>query len=128
MIEAQELGASLMWPRRMTIDDRAEFERLKTDGHVFVEMKRYFRSELLEDSVRNTMLYRTLLHELGHMVHYHNDVIDRRTALNQVQSVAEELYFSKPSSEREAFAHAFADKVGQSLRASGAIPFTLHPV
>lgn len=123
IIEAQEIGASLKWPKRMTLEDRAEYERLVADGHPFVETKRHFEATLTEQAVRNTLLYRTLLHELGHLAHYYQDVFYSRTALDKDQSIARELYFSKPSSEREVFAHGFAEKIGQSLRRAGEIPF-----
>ena len=122
ILEAQELGASLKWPERMTLEDRAEYERLVADGHSFVETKRHFEATLTEQAVRNTMLYRTLFHELGHLAHYYQDVFFSHTALDSDQNTAHDLYFSKPSSEREAFAHAFAEKIGQSLRHAGEIP------
>ena len=127
VLEAQELGTLLKWSQRMTIEDRAEDERLLVDGHPFVEAKRHFQAELIEGAVRNTMLYRTLIHELGHLVHHHQNMLNARTALNEDQELAEEIYFSKPASERETFAHVFAEKISQSLRASGAIPFDPLP-
>jgi len=123
ILEAQELGTVLKWSKRMTIEDRAEYERLAADGHPFVETKRHFEAKLVEDAVRNTTLYRTLLHEIGHLAHYHRDVLDDRTALDEDFDVARDLYFSKPSSEREIFAHSFAESLSQSLRLTGEIPF-----
>lgn len=123
ILEAQELGASLKWSKRMTLEDRAEYERLVADGHPFVETKRHFEAKLTEQGVRNTILYRTLLHELGHLAHYYHDVYYSRTALDADHDVARELYFSKPSSEREVFAHAFAQEIGQTLRHAGEMPF-----
>ncbi|MGJ5619792.1 hypothetical protein [Sulfitobacter sp. MF3-043] len=123
LLEAQELGAKLKWSKRMTMEDRDEFARLVSDGHAFTEEKRGFQAELNEGSVRNTILYRTLLHELGHWVHYHQEVLNAPTALNEDQEVASELYFSKPSTEREVYAHAFSAKLGQSLREASEIPF-----
>lgn len=126
ILEAQELGETLKWSKRMSLDDRAEFDRLVADGHEFQEAKRHHYAELREYAVRNTLLYRTLLHELGHLAHYHHDVLDERTGLDQNHDVASELYFSKPSSEREVFAHTFAENLSHSLRSAGAIPFDLQ--
>ena len=123
ILEAQELGAVLEWPKRMVLEDRAEYERLVADGHRFVETKRSFEAVLEESAVRNTILYRTVLHELGHMAHYHRDVLGGRAALDQDQDVARALYFSKPASEREGFAHAFAETLSQSCGLAGEIPF-----
>lgn len=122
VLEAQKLGALLKRSKSMTLDERAEFERLVSDGHSFVETKRHFEAELTEGAVRNTKLYRTLLHELGHLNDYHQKVLDERTALDPDQDVAASIYFSRPTSEREVFAHAFAEQIGQSLRNAGEIP------
>ncbi|EEA92447.1 conserved hypothetical protein [Pseudovibrio sp. JE062] len=123
ILEAQELGTTLKWSKRMPLEDRAEYERLIADGHVFIETKRHFEAELRAQGVRNTILYRTLLHELGHLAHYHQDVLDGQTALDFDQKVAKNLYFSKPSSEHEAFAHSFGEELSRSLRIAGEIPF-----
>lgn len=123
VLEAQKLGAMLKWPKNMTLEDRAEYNRLIQDGHSFKETKRHHETELVEAVVRHTMLYRTLLHELGHLADYNQKVLDKRTALDPDQEVAADLYFSRPLSEREAVAHAFAEKITQALRATGEIPF-----
>jgi len=123
ILEAQELGAELKWSKRMTLDDRAEYDRLIADGHVFKADKRCFQATLAKCPVRNTILYRTLLHELGHWVQYHQEVLNESTALDEDQDVANELYFAKPNSEREVYAHNFAAKLSQALKQNGKIPF-----
>ena len=123
VLEAQELGALLKRPKSMSLEDRAEYERLIRDGYSFRETKRYFEAELTEDAVRNTKLYRTLPHELGHLADYHQKVLSARTALDSDQDTAADLYFSRPTSEREVFAHRFAVELAQSLRSAGEIPF-----
>lgn len=127
VLDAQELGAPLKWSKRMTLEDRAEYERLFRDGHVFVETKRYQVAELTEEAVRNTNLYRTVLHELGHLADYHQKVLNNQTALDRDQDVADSLYFSRPTSEREAFAHRLAEELKETLLESGAIPFAPQP-
>lgn len=127
ILEAQRLGASLKWPKRMTLEDRAEYQRLLQDGHSFVETKRNFVTEFTEESVRSTVLYRTFLHELGHLADYHQKVLNDQSALDPDQDAAADLYFARPASEREAFAHRFAEELGQSLLGSGAIPFEPLP-
>lgn len=125
VLEAQKLGASLKWSKSLSPTDRAEYERLVDDGHSFVEMKRYFLANLAENEIRNTNLYRTLLHELGHLTDYHQKVLNEQTALDPDQNVAVDLYFSRPTSEREIFAHRFAENLCRSLRTAGEIPFAL---
>lgn len=111
----------------MTLEDRAEYARLLLDGHVFVETKRDQVAVLTEEAVRNTILYRSFLHELGHLADYHQKVLDDKTALDPNQDAAENLYFSRPPSEREAFAHRFAERLRDTLLASGAILFVPLP-
>ena len=127
VLEAQELGASLRRSKHMNLEDRAEYERLIGDGHSFVETKRHFEAHLAEEGIRNTKLYRTLLHELGHLADYHQKVLSEETALDPDQDVAGYLYFSSPTSEREVFAHRFAENLSRSLRAVGKIPFVPQP-
>lgn len=127
VLEAQELEALLRWPKNMNLEDRAEYERLICDGHSFVETKRHFEAHLAVDGIRNTMLYRTLLHELGHLADYHQKVLSEETALDSDQDVAADLYFSRPTSEREVFAHRFAEDFSRSLKADGKIPFEPQP-
>ncbi len=127
VLEARELGTLLKRSRSMTLEDRAEYERLLADGHKFEEKKRHFQAVLVEDAVRNTTLYRTFLHELGHLADYHQKVLDDRTALDADDEIASDLYFSRPTSEREVFAHAFAERLSHSLRLRGEIPFSPLP-
>lgn len=127
VLEAQKLGALLKRSKRMPLEERAEFDRLIRDGYSFTETKRHFEAELTESAVRNTKLYRTLLHELGHLTDYYQKVLDDRTALDPDHDVAADIYFSRPTSEREVFAHAFAEKVCQALRIAGEIPLNSLP-
>lgn len=119
ILEAQELGARLDWPRRMSLLDRYEFDRLIEDGHEFKAGKRNFQARLAEKPVRNTMLFRTVPHELGHWDQYYREVLDDSTALDENPELASELYFSKPTSEREIYADAFAVKLRQGLISKG---------
>ncbi|MEO0912781.1 MAG: hypothetical protein AAFY59_07310 [Pseudomonadota bacterium] len=125
VLEAQRLGDLMRWPRRMSLEDRDEYARLVADGHVFRPERRYFEAKLVEHAVRNTILYRTLLHELGHWAHYRQDVLEDATARDADWDIARQLYFSKPAIERETFAHGFPAKLGGALRDEGAIPFGL---
>jgi hypothetical protein len=69
------LEHSLKFSKRMSIDDQAEFRRLKEDGHQFVDEKRYFIAPIEIESSRTTQLYRTLLHEIGHYKQYYDMVL-----------------------------------------------------
>lgn len=123
MIEAQRVGARFSWPRRMTLSDRDEFQRLVDEGHVFQKGKRSFDTQLTFESIRNTILYRTVLHELGHLQQYDELVFDDDAALDPDVGRAQDLYFALPSDEKEAYANAFAARMARKLRSEGVIPF-----
>jgi len=114
ILEAFKEGDELVWSRKLSVQDTLEFERLKQDGHVFAEDKRSYKSQLTQEAVRSTQLYRTLLHEIGHYVHYQNVLHEE----------GEDFYFeSVLKEEKEKFAHAYADKMASKLRAAHIIPF-----
>ena len=62
---------------------------------------------------RATVLYRTLLHEVGHHV-------DRR---DYGQRGEDDAYYQRPARERESFAHRYAERIAGDLRARRVIPF-----
>jgi len=75
IIEATDCERTLKWPKKLSVDDQKELDRLRKDGHQFVTTKRHFIANYDIENVRNTQLYRTLPHEFGHYIHYHNVVI-----------------------------------------------------
>ncbi len=108
------------------MDDRKEFIRLQKDGFDFVEERRFYWANLTKENVRNTQLYRTLLHEFGHYDHY-LDVVKRPEKEDETFEEWERrtdfYHDSIPSSEKEVFAHAYADKLREKLMIEGVIPF-----
>ena len=117
VLEAQPRDDVLIWSKSLSPDAQKEIDRLSDDGHEIKFDKKCItiRSEL--SACRNTQLFRTLPHEIGHFCHY--------TKINNDQR-----YQSIPGSEKEAAAHRYADELSLSLRANGNIPFTriLDPV
>jgi len=108
---------------------QAEFERLRRDGHVVVRRGRRFVIQCSLDTVRNTQLYRTVLHEIGHWVDWLQKV-QRPVAPPEVgdddyrwREDLQDEYDRRPSQEREAFANQYADRMWTRLSASGVIPF-----
>lgn len=83
--------------------------RLKADGYEIEEDKRQYKINLSLENVRNTQLYRTLLHEIGHYYHYITTESD--------------IYEKLTKTEKETFAHDFADKLRKELKDIGVIPF-----
>jgi hypothetical protein len=107
-LEAVKSGSQFRWLRKIDIDTQKELKRLRNDGFEIIETKRSFEIDLTLENVRNTQLYRTLLHEIGHYVQYCED---------------EEKFDRLPSAEKEVFAHNFADKLKLELEQEGLIPF-----
>jgi hypothetical protein len=109
ILEAINYEKRLRWKRNLVPDDQKELERLKADGHQFTEDKRNYDCMLQVEHVRNTQLYRTLLHEFGHYVH--SCIID------------EELYDNIPKDEKEQFAYQYADDLLEKLKQEKLVPF-----
>lgn len=122
-LEAFDQSRGIEWPRKLSVEDQAELARLKNDGHIYQETSRTHRFTVTEASLRNHILYRTLLHEIGHWVDYDSKTIRDSQMLDEDVSVACDLYFSRPSAEREAFAHRYAAEHAERLRAAQKIPF-----
>lgn len=122
-LEAQEIDSKLKWSRKLDLEGQAELQRLREDGHQIEETKREFIITRTEQTIRNTLLYRTLLHELGHWVQYFRDYLNDETALSEDSDIAYELYFAQPTIEHENFAHRYASQIGDTLRKDGIIPF-----
>lgn len=156
ILEAVDLGRTFKWSKKLSIDSQKELERLKEDGHKIKMGKRFYEAEYELKNIRTTQLYRTLLHEFGHYVHYlevvrrpiseiknqinlldsqiddndtfeTNSVLDKWDTLNDEYNNGvkklEKKYFSIPSSEKEEYAHSYAQKWQRDLFLKAIIPF-----
>lgn len=125
ILEAVDYKRKLKWSKSLQPEYQKELERLKSDGHEIIADKRYFTAEYELDNVRNTQLYRTLPHEFGHYLHYLEEV--ERPGKEEEEYEEWELrydnYFKISSSDKEKFAHRYADELTSTLKESGAIPF-----
>lgn len=108
MLEAQSL-APIRWSRSLTPELRKELARLEQDGHQIDKDRRSYIIRPSAESVRNTTLYRTLLHELGHHVDF------ARTDPDD--------WAGKTKTAKEEFAHRYASEQFQRLKAMGGVPF-----
>jgi hypothetical protein len=125
-LEAQQLGRVWRSRRSMSVDARRELERLIADGHYAETVPSGVRIRSGLEACRNTQLFRTLLHEIGHQVDYLNSVERPHGAsVGTDQGWEERLdrYWQKSTAEKEAFAHRYAEEKARQLRALGAIPF-----
>lgn len=122
ILEAVSLNKPHRWGKSLTPDDAQELERLREDGHIITTEKRYYRLDWKLESIRATQLYRTLLHEVGHWVD-HQQKVEIPSQQGGDYSELSDKYFQRPSSERESFAHQYADKLRRKLFAKKFLPF-----
>jgi len=121
-LEAVNIDRVIEWSTGLGPEDSEELERLRTDGHNVTRAgKRYTISSSVA-AVRATQLYRTLLHEIGHWVDWLAKV-EEPFARGEKFETLSNSYFARPKSEREAFAHRYADSLRAMLEVRAVIPF-----
>ncbi|MFC2588710.1 MAG: hypothetical protein ACFNZS_01825 [Ottowia sp.] len=112
VLEAQSL-ASWRWPLALTPEWARELARLRADGHTAQRNRRHWLVTPSPDALRCTLLWRTLLHELGH-------IVDHARCLS---GKGQEVWKTRCSSAKEDFAHRYAQERMAALQASGQAPF-----
>ena len=122
-LEAQDVSRPQKWSKSLSPDYNQELERLRRDGHTIETDKRRHSIHSTVDSVRHTQLYRTLPHEIGHYVDYLTKVENPSENGQATWTELNDKYHSRPSQEREAFAHRYADSLWEQLNNDGLIPF-----
>ncbi|MEM7375531.1 MAG: hypothetical protein AAF587_43460 [Bacteroidota bacterium] len=132
MLESIDFQNVIKWSRKLNIEDQKEFDRLIKDGHQITENKRDFTIVPTITGLRNTQLYRTFVHEVGHYVEYLQKVERPSEQEDDVFAYSRnwEKYDKIPSREKEDFAHRFAEKIVTTLKREGKTPFErkLDPV
>lgn len=108
VMEAQDL-TPIDWSSSVGPARTRELDRLRRDGHSIHRTRRGIQIHVTPTSLRNTMLYRTLFHEMGHHVDHNRS------------SVAE--WEGKNQATKEDYAHRFAQKLYELLAAQGVLPF-----
>jgi hypothetical protein len=122
-LEAQRVGVAFQWSKSLAPDSARELDRLREDGHTIAADKRHHLISSTLDSVRRTQLYRTLPHEIGHYVDYLHSVEDpSRDNIDQWIRL-DEVYRARPSQEKEAFAHRYADEFRHHMTIDARLPF-----
>ncbi|SMF68718.1 hypothetical protein SAMN02745866_04338 [Alteromonadaceae bacterium Bs31] len=124
-LEAVETGKVLKWGNKLTPFEKKELESLHSDGHRIERVKRGYDIYTTPETIRNTQLFRTLPHELGHAVDYLtnslNPSIDASTESDS--EYINNTYNSKPALDKEEFANRYAREFYQNNQASGLLPF-----
>lgn len=122
VLEAINIERPIKWSKSLDPDDANELERLKSDGHSINQTSRHHEILVSRQSARNTQLYRTLLHEIGHWFDWLSKV-EEPGVRGKSRGTLERAYFARPQAEREAFAHRYAEETRKRLVLKAAIPF-----
>jgi hypothetical protein len=113
-LEAQRIDDIFHWKKSLCSEAVQELERLIEDGHQVTSESRQYVIQMNVDSTRATQLYRTLPHEVGHYVDY---------LLSADEEGGSDLFWSKPSKDKEDFAHRYAREFVEREKEAGNIPF-----
>jgi len=124
ILEAGEYPRKMKWETSLSVERQEELDRLKDDGHNFINNGKYWIANMVPENVRNTQLYRTLLHEFGHYVHYLSIVERPGQEDEDIRFWEERLeyYNSIIGIEKEHFAHRYASDLRLQLKEKGVIP------
>lgn len=124
-LQAQERGKVLHWNKSLTPFELKELERLKTDGHEIRNVRRGYEIHTTPDSVRSTQLFRTLPHEIGHSVDYLTNSLNPsiQAKTEEESEYISKKYNSKPSHDKEEFAHRYATEFYERFEKKGSLPF-----
>jgi hypothetical protein len=121
-LDAVQVNKIIIWSTSLDPDLSQELDRIRNDGHQVQRSGHRYNISVTASSARNTQLYRTLLHEIGHWFDWLSKV-EEPVAKGGDRDALETAYFARPKSEREAFAHRYADTQRVILEADGIIPF-----
>jgi hypothetical protein len=122
-LEAVDPSTPWRVEKSLSPSDSAELNRLISDGHKADRRGRYILLQGGVEAIRMTQLYRTIPHEVGHWVDWLANVVRKSDRTSTPLENLEERYFARPQSEREAFAHRYADSVRDRLLRKHLIPF-----
>ena len=124
-LEAVKSGRTIRWGNKLDTYERKELASLEAEGHKIEKVKRGYDITPAPDSVRNTQLYRTVPHEIGHAVDYLCHALQPQL---ESGSEAEDEYIravfkSKPGLDKEEFANRYAREFFEKWSGNGLLPF-----
>ncbi|WP_154668005.1 hypothetical protein [Pseudoduganella violaceinigra] len=90
------------WSRHIDPERARELARLRDDGQEVVKTRRGLEFRPTPSSMRNTVLFRTLLHEIGHHADYNKR--------------GDQAYYQRTTTEREDFAYRYASEAQARLQ------------
>ena len=124
-LEAVEIGKVLKWGNNLTPFENKELELLRADGHRIEKVKRGYDIYTTPETVRNTQLFRTLPHEIGHAVDYLTNSLNPSISAS-TESDSEYIsnaYNSKPKKDKEEYANRYAREFYQKCVEQKKLPF-----
>jgi len=124
VLEAQVPGFAVRWPTSLSPADVRQLERLESEGHSIRADRRNHVITSDFDAIRATQLFRTLPHELGHSIDFHQTADLLATAEPGSEQGRMTAWESKTKLDKEAFAERYANEVLRSARAAGLVPFS----
>lgn len=124
-IESVATNKIIKWGKSLSPFYQNELNALKKDGHRIENEKRGYSINTNLESVRNTQLFRTLPHEIGHAVDYlNNSVLPSENASSEGESnYMSNVFSSKPSRDKEEYANRYAREFLEKHNAKGVLPF-----
>ncbi len=124
-IEAVKVGYTIKWGNKLTPFYKKELQALELDGHRIDRVKRGYDIHTTPETVRNTQLFRTLPHEIGHAADYLHNSLDPSIEADS-ESEADyitEVFNSKPGLDKEEYANRYAKEFYVRWYAQGLLPF-----
>lgn len=124
-LEAVKREAIVKWGKKLDPYEQKELQALEADGHRIVQTKRGYNIHTKPDTVRNTQLYRTLAHEIGHAVDFlYNSLRPSIEAGSEANSdYINNVYNAKPTLDKEEYAHRYSREFFQKWAKAGYLPF-----
>ncbi|CAA6827539.1 MAG: Unknown protein, partial [uncultured Sulfurovum sp.] len=127
-LEAMKVGLALKWGKKLSVFSMKELEMLRNDGHQVEAFKRYFLIQTTPESIRNTQLFRTIPHEMGHAYDYYLNSMKPSMEAWDRDDDAEgeyisEAFHSKPQLDKEEAANRYAKEFYEKYSISGELPF-----
>lgn len=127
-LESMKAGLTLKWSKKLSVFSMKELDMLRNDGHQVEALKRYFLIQTTPESIRNTQLFRTIPHEIGHAYDYYiNSMKPSMEAWDRGDEAEDEyisnVFNSKPQLDKEEAANRYAKEFHEKHSMTGGLPF-----
>lgn len=124
-LEAMPVNNVIKWSNKLDPYEKKELRSLENDGHQVKKVKKGYEIFTTPESVRSTQLFRTLPHEIGHAVDFLKNCIEPS---NNAENDADDEYIrntydSKPTLDKEEYAHRYAREFYSKWSTRGNLPF-----